>query len=55
MPREPEVVFPEQAEVGEAMAQHRNPLDPEAEREAGPHLRVVADVLKHDWVDHAPA
>src|SRR5687768_6434105 len=49
------VVLPERAQVGEAVAKHRDALDAEAEREPGPDLRVVADVAEHVRIDGAGA
>ena len=46
LPQESQVVLPERAHVGQAVAEHGDPLEPEAEREAGDLLRVVADVPK---------
>ena len=43
------------ADVRQAVAEHGDPLQPEAEREAGDLLRVVADVLEHVRVDDAGA
>ncbi|SVB25012.1 uncharacterized protein METZ01_LOCUS177866, partial [marine metagenome] len=42
---EAEVVFVEQADVADAVADHRDALDSEAERPAAPFFRVVPDVL----------
>src|SRR3954463_3198077 len=47
------VVLPEEAQVGEAVTEHRDALDAEAEREAGPDLWVVADVREHLRIDPA--
>ena len=55
LPEEPEVVLPEHADVREAVAEHGDPLEPAAEREAGDLLRVVADVLEDVRVDDAGA
>ena len=52
---EAEVVFVEQADVADAVADHRDALDSEAERPAAPFFRVVPDVLKHRRVHHAAA
>src|SRR5439155_14255105 len=50
--QEPDVVLPEHADVREAVAEHEDPLEAPAEREAGHFLRVVADRLEHVRVDH---
>src|SRR5207244_590763 len=50
-----EVVLPEQPKVRQAVPEHGDPLDPEAEGEARPLLRVVADELEHARVDDAGA
>src|SRR5919202_1411390 len=47
----PQVVLPQQAQVREPVPEHRDPLEPEAEREAGDVVRVVADRLEHGGVD----
>ena len=49
--QEAEVVFPEQADVRDAVAQHRDPLEADAEREAGHLFRVVADVAEDVRID----
>src|SRR5215210_8862447 len=48
---ESEVVLPELAQVGQPVAEDRNPLETPAEREAGPLLGVVADELEQLRVD----
>src|SRR3954471_3738460 len=48
-----DVVLPEEAQVGEAVTEHRDALDAEAEGEAGPDVRVVADVGEHLRIDPA--
>src|SRR5256885_6367711 len=50
-----EVVFPECAQVREAVPEHGDALDAEAEREALPLRRVEADVAKDVRVDPAGA
>ena len=54
-PRIAEVVLPERAQVGQAVPEHGDALDPEAEREALPLVRVEADVAEHVGVDPAGA
>src|SRR5438445_3075770 len=49
---EANVAVEERADLVDPVADHRNPLEPEAEREALPFLRVVADGLEHVRVDH---
>src|SRR5208282_3342874 len=47
---EAQVVLEVQAQIGDAVAQHRDPLDPHAKREAGDALGVIAvfaDVGEH--------
>src|ERR1041385_8827816 len=53
--QEAQVVFVEEADVVDAVAQHRHALHAHAEREAGVLLRVVADRFEHRGVDHAAA
>ena len=48
-----EVVLPEEAQVGEAVAEERDPVDPEPEGEPRPLLGVVADRLEDVRVDDA--
>src|SRR5207244_3216520 len=55
LPEEAQVVVPEVAQVREAVAQHRDPLEAPAERESGHLLRVVAHPAEHVRVDHARA
>ncbi len=43
LPEEPQVVLPELAQVGQPVAEHGDPLEAEAEREARDLLGVVAD------------
>src|SRR5438094_7771324 len=52
---EAEVVLPEQADVGHAVAEHGDPLEPDPEGEAGDLLGVVADVAEHVRVDEPGA
>src|SRR5680860_319335 len=56
--QEAQVVVEEQAQVGHAVAQHRDPLDAHPEREALDLLRIVAAVgheAEHVGVDHPRA
>src|SRR5205814_4555759 len=55
LPQDPEVAFPEQADIGDVVAQLGCALEPAAEREPGPALRVDADVLEHLRIDDAGA
>src|SRR5512133_1430855 len=48
-----EVVLPVQPQVRDPVPEHRDAVDPEAEREAGPALGVVADFAEHIWIDDA--
>src|SRR3954451_19603265 len=50
-----EVVFPDRAQVREAVPQHRDPLDAEAERKPLPLRRIEPDVPEDDRVDPARA
>src|SRR5215207_10931581 len=50
-----DVAVEERADLVDAVADHRDPLEPEAEREALPLLRVIADGLEHVGVDHSAA
>src|SRR5438034_722459 len=52
---EAHVALEEGTDLVDAVADHRNPLEPEAEREPLPLLRVVADGLEHVRVDHPAA
>src|SRR5262249_19625351 len=45
----------QQADVVDAVLEHRDALHADAEREAGPDLRVVADRLEHRGIDHPGA
>jgi ABC-type transport system involved in cytochrome bd biosynthesis fused ATPase/permease subunit len=49
---EPRVVFEHQANVGNVVAQHRHPLDADAEGEARVALGIDSGVLEDDGVDH---
>src|SRR5882757_1328734 len=54
----PHVVVEEAPQVGDAVPQHRHPLDPQAVGEAGDHLRVITKLLdkaEHVRVDHPGA
>src|SRR3954452_20134945 len=56
--QEADVVLEEDPQVGDPVLEHRDPLDPHAERKALDTLRVVAVVaheLEHVRVDHARA
>src|SRR5512133_3538145 len=53
--KKPEVVLPERTDLGQAVAEHGDALEPDPEREAAPFLRVVADELEHVRVDHPGA
>ena len=52
---EAQVVLVEQADVVDAVLQHRDALDAHAEREAGDLLRVVADRFEDRRMHHAAA
>jgi len=49
---EPKVVRQEGTDVVDLVAEHRHPLDPEAERESGNLLRIIADLGEDRGVDH---
>src|ERR1035441_9504691 len=51
--QKPHVILVEEADVSDAIADHRDALDAEAERPARPRFRVVADVLEDLGVHHA--
>src|ERR1044072_1407604 len=53
--QQPQAVLPQRAELGQALAEHGDALAPDAEREARPFLRVVADELEHVRIDHPGA
>src|SRR5687768_4651652 len=55
LPQEPHVVFVEMADVGDAVPEHGDALDPDAGRVAGPDFRIVADAREDVGVDHAGA
>src|SRR5204863_3635983 len=48
-----EIVLEEQADVVHLVAQNRDALDAHPPRESGVPLRVVANVLEHDRMDHS--
>src|SRR6185437_1375970 len=50
-----QVPLPQRADVWDVVAELRGALQPAAEREPAPRLRVEADVLEHARVDHAGA
>ena len=52
---EPHVVVVEHPDIRNAMPEHRDALDADAEGEARVPLRVVADMLEHVRIDHASA
>src|ERR1035438_1097781 len=51
--QKPDVVFVKEADVVDAVTNHGDALDAEAECPAGPDFGVVADVLKHLRMHHA--
>src|SRR6266581_6225783 len=51
--QEPQIVLEEQADVVDAVLEHGDAIDPEAEREPGVALRVVPHLLEDGGVDHA--
>src|SRR6267142_5149757 len=53
--QEPHVVFVEEANVVDAITDHRDAFDAEAERPAGPDFGIVADVLEDLRMHHAAA
>src|SRR6266850_3141711 len=53
--QESHVVFVEEADVVDAVAEHGDAFDAEAERPAGPDFRIVADVLEDLRMHHAAA
>src|SRR5438094_1906607 len=55
LPQKADVVLQEQAEVGNVVLEHRQPLQPRAERKAGIVFRVDVAVAKHLRVDHPGA
>ena len=52
---EPRVVFEHQADVGDAVAEHRDALDADAEGEAGVRSGSMPQCLEDDGVDHPAA
>src|SRR5438093_7149144 len=52
---EPDVVLPQDPDVGDAEPDHGEPVVAAPEREPGPSLRVVADGLQHARMHHAGA
>src|ERR1700758_352295 len=48
-----QVVLPEEPDVGNAVALRGDPVDAETPREAGPLVRVVADVSEDSGIDGA--
>src|SRR5439155_2154810 len=55
LPEEAEIVVVEEPEVGEAVAQERQPIGAHAEGEAAHHLGIVAAGAQHVRMDHAGA
>src|SRR5882724_9697657 len=53
--QEPHVVFVKEADIVDAVTEHGDAFDAEAERPAGPHFGVVADVLEDLRMHHAAA
>src|SRR5215470_19115897 len=51
--QEAQVVLEEQPEVVDSVLEHRDPLDPHAERPAGDYLGIVADVAQDLRMHHA--
>src|SRR6266436_1068331 len=54
-PQKPHVILIKQPDVVDAVADHGDALDAEAEGPAGPDFRIVADVVEHLRVHHAAA
>src|SRR5215212_2415373 len=52
LPQHAQVVLPEHADVGDRVAELRNPLQPTPESEARPRLGVDPAVLEHGRIDH---
>src|SRR5437899_3281216 len=55
VPQEAHVVLQEEAEVGDVVLEHRQPVQPGAEGKAGIALGVDATIAKHLWVHHPRA
>src|SRR5438132_8863421 len=55
LPEEAEIVVVEEPEVGEAVAQERQPIGAHAEGEAAHRLGIVAASAQHVRMDHAGA
>src|SRR5581483_2528074 len=53
LPQEPQIVLVKQSNVINPVADHCDPLDPKAERPAGPNLRIITDVLEHLRMHHS--
>src|SRR5258705_5713562 len=53
--QDPQVPLPQRTDVGDVVTELRGALEPTAEREPAPLLRVEADVREHLRVDHAGA
>src|SRR2546427_6294367 len=51
--QKPQIILVEQPDVVDAIADHGDALDAEAEGPAGPHFRIVADVFEHLRMHHA--
>src|SRR3989475_12923980 len=51
----PQIIFVEEPEVVDAIADHGDAFDAEAEGPAGPDFGIVADVLEHLRMHHAAA
>src|ERR1051325_17372 len=50
-----DIAVEEGAEVVHAVFEHRQPIDPAAERETLPLIRVKTAIGDHPWVDHSAA
>src|SRR2546429_5407369 len=55
LPQKPQIIFVEEPDVVDAIADHGDAFDAEAEGPAGPDFGIVADVLEHLRMHHAAA
>src|SRR3989442_3677401 len=53
--QKPQIILVEQPDVVDAITDHGDALDAEAEGPAGPDFRIVTDVLEHLRMHHAAA
>src|SRR5207302_11505236 len=55
LPQKPQIIFVEEPDVVDAIADHGDAFDAKAEGPAGPDFGIVTDVLEHLRMHHAAA